>query len=48
MFVYIDDVLQFAKDVQEDMLKPNQVYQVKEGFGPPYRYIGDSGDKVRL
>ena len=48
MLVYIDDVLHLAKDAQEDMLKLNQVYRFKEGFGPPDRYIGDNIDKVQL
>ena len=48
MLVYVDDVLYLAKDSQEDMLKLNQVYQLKEGFGPPYRYINSNVDKVQV
>ena len=48
MLVYVDDVLHLAKDAQEDMLGLNQVYQLKEGFGLPDRYIGGNVDKVRL
>ena len=30
------------------MLKLNQVYLLKEGFGPPYRYLGANIDKFQL
>ena len=30
------------------MLKLNQVYLLKEGFGPPYRYLGANIDKFKL
>ena len=46
MLVYVDDVLNLAKDAQEDMLKLNQVYPLKEGFGPPDRYLRANLDKV--
>ena len=29
MLVYVDDVLYLEKDAQEDMLKLNQVYELK-------------------
>ena len=48
MLVYVDDVLHLAKDVHEDMLKLNQFYQFKEGFGPPYRYLGDNINKFQF
>ena len=48
MLVYVDDVLYIAKDVQEDMLKLNQVYRLKECFVPPDRYLGDNVDKFKL
>ena len=48
MLVYVYDVLHLVKDAQEDMLKLNQVYQLKEGFGPPDRYLGVNIDKVQL
>ena len=46
MLVYVDDMLYLAKDAQEDMLNLNQVYRLKEGFGPPDRYIGVNIDTV--
>ena len=45
--VYVYNVLRLAKDEQEDMLKLNQVYRLKEYFGPPDRYLGANIDKVR-
>ena len=48
MLVYVDDVLHFSNDAQEDMLKLNQVYLLKECFGPPDIYLGDNFDKVKL
>ena len=48
ILVFVDDALHLAKDAQEDMLKLNQVYWSKEGFGPPDRYLGDNVDKFQL
>ena len=48
MLVYVDDVLHLTKDVQEYMLNINKVYLLKEGFGPPDRYLGDNTNKVQL
>ena len=48
MLVYVYDVLHLAKDKQEDMLKLNQVYRLKEGFGPPDRYLGANVNKFQL
>ena len=48
MLVYVNDVLHLAKDSQEDMFSLNQVYRVKEGFGPPDIYLGATVDKVQL
>ena len=41
-------MLHLAKDTQKDMLKLSQVYQLKEGFGPPYIYLGANVDKFQL
>ena len=30
------------------MLKLNQVYILREGFGSPYRYLGENVDKVQM
>ena len=48
MLVYVNDVLHLKKDAQEDMLKLNQGYQLKGGFGPPDRYLGANIDKFQL
>ena len=48
MLVYVDYVLHLAKDSQEDMLNLNQVYILKEDFGPTDRYLGANADKVLL
>ena len=48
MLVYVNDVLHLEKEAQENMLKHHQVYWLKEGFGPPDRYIGEKFGKVQL
>ena len=48
MLVYVDDVLHLAHDPLEDMKRLNQVYRLKEGFGPPDRYLGANVEKVQL
>ena len=48
MAIYVDYFLHIAKYAQEDMLKLNQVYRLKEGVGPPNRYLGANVDKVQL
>ena len=48
MLVYVDDVLHLAKDAQEDMLGLNQVYLLRECFGPSDRYLGASANKFQL
>ena len=48
MLVYIYEVLHLAKYVQEDMLKLNQVYLLKEGFFSSDRYLGENVNKFQL
>ena len=48
MLLYVDDVLHLAEDAQEDMLILSQAYRLKEGFGPPDRYLGANVNKVQL
>ena len=48
MLVYVKDVPHLEKDAQEDLLKLNQVYRLKEGFGPPDRYLRGNVDKLQL
>ena len=46
MLVHADDVLHLAKYTHEDILKLDQVYLLKEGFGPLDRYLGANVNKV--
>ena len=48
MLVYADDVLHLSKDAQKYMLKLNQIYRFKEGFGPPDRYLRANVYKFQL
>ena len=48
MLVYVDNVIRLANDSQKDVLKINQVYLSKEGFGTLDRYLGNNIDKVKL
>ena len=41
-------MLHIAKGAQEYTLSINQVYRLKEGFGPPYRYFWEKNDKFKL
>ena len=48
MLVYVDDVLHLIKDAKEDILKLYQVCHLKEGFGPPNRYIRANVNKLQI
>ena len=48
ILVYVHDVSHLAKDAQEYILKLNQVYRRKGGFGPPDIYLGANIDKAQL
>ena len=48
MLVYVNGVIHLTNDAQDDILKLNQVNQLKEGFGPPDRYIGNNVDRLQL
>ena len=48
MLVFVDDVLHLSADAQKDKLNPNQVYWLKNVFGPPDIYIGANVDKFQL
>ena len=41
-------MLLLANDAQKDMLRINQVYRLKKGFGPPDRYFWANVYKVQL
>ena len=44
----VDDVLHIAKDPKGDMALINSIYRLKEGVGPPDRYLGGSMERVQL
>ena len=48
MLVYVGSVIHLAKDAQVDMMKLNQIYQLKEDFGPQNIYIGANAYKGQL
>ena len=48
MLVYVDDILHIAENPVDDMKLINSVYRLKEGAGPPNRYLGGSMEKVQL
>jgi hypothetical protein len=48
MLVYVDDVLHVAHDPKVDMEAINKVYRLKDGAGPPDRYLGANLEKVQL
>ena len=45
---YIDDLIQIGFKTMEDMDKLNMTDWLKEGFGPPDRYLGENVEKVQL
>ena len=48
MLVYVDDVLHIASDPNTDMKAINEIYRLKDGAGPPDRYLGANVEKVQL
>ena len=48
MLVYVNDVLHLVKGAQEDMLKLNQVFILREFLQPLDRYLNLNVDKVQL
>ena len=40
MLCYVDNLLQICFKPKEDMDELNVIYWLKEGFGPPDRYLG--------
>ena len=46
MLCFVDDLLHIGFNPKEDMDAFNITYQLKEGFGPPDRYLGESIDIV--
>ena len=45
---YVDDLLQICFKPKEDMDALNMIYRLKEGFGPPDRYLGANVEKLQL
>ena len=48
MLCYVDDLLRIGFKPKKDMDALNVIYQLKEGFGPPHRYLGANIWKVQL
>lgn len=48
MLIYVDDVLHVAFDPTVDMAALNTVYRLKDGSGPPDRYLGANIEEVQL
>ena len=48
MLVYVDDILHIAEDPTIDMKALNTVYRLKDGSGPPERYLGSNIERVQL
>ena len=48
MLCYVDDLLHIGFKPKEDMDALNMIYRLKEGFGPPDRYLGANVEKVQL
>ncbi|GFH56846.1 hypothetical protein CTEN210_13322 [Chaetoceros tenuissimus] len=48
MLVYVDDILHIAEDPTVDMALINSIYRLKEGVGPPDRYLGGTMEKVQI
>ena len=44
----VDDLLNIGFKPKEYMDALNMVYRLKEGFGPPTRYLGENFEKVQL
>ena len=48
MLCYVDELLQIGFNPKEDMDALNIIYRLKEGFGPPDRYLGANVEKLQL
>ena len=48
MICYVDDLLHVGFKPKEDMDALNMIYRLKEGFGPPDRYLGANFEKIQL
>ena len=48
MLCYVDGFFHIGFNSKEDMDALNMIYQLKEGFGTPDRYLGANVDNVQL
>ena len=48
MLCYVDDFLHIGLNPKEDMDALNMIYRLKEGIGPPERYLVANVEKVQL
>ena len=48
MLCYVDDLLYINFKPKEDMDAFNMIYRLKEGFGPPDRYLVTNVEKLQL
>ena len=48
MLVYVDDVLHIAENPEEGMREISRVYRLKDGVGPPGRYLDGNVQKFQL
>ena len=48
MLCYVDELLHIGFKPKEDTDALNMIYWLKEGFGPPERYLGANIEKVQL
>ena len=48
MLIYVDDILHIAENPNDDMKLINEIYRLKEGAGPPDRYLGGTMERVQL
>ena len=46
MLIYVDDILHIVENPNEDMKLINEIYRLKEGVGPPDRYLGGTIERV--
>ena len=48
MLCYVDEFFHIGLKTKEDADALNIIYRLKEGFGPPGKYIGENVEKVHL
>ena len=48
VLIYVDDILHIAENPNDDMKLINEIYRLKEGAGPPDRYLGGTMERVQL